>query len=231
MKDERPQLIAQKRFREHSQVLEQMSLEERFKYIFERNLWSNEESRSGDGSTLVETETLRRGIATVLDELGAKSLLDIPCGDFRWLSEVPLGVSYIGAVIVAALVEANNRQFGSPTRQFVRLDLTTHPLPQADVVLCRDCLVHLSFANIERALANILKSGSAYLLTTHFPDLQENYDIADGDWRPLNFELPPFGFPAPQRAIIENCGEGGGAYRDKSLSLWRIADLGRFRAC
>jgi hypothetical protein len=49
--------------------------------------------------------------------------------------------------------------------------------------------------------------------------------IADGDWRPLNLQRPPFGLPAPHRIIVEGCTEEGGAYRDKALGLWRIAEL------
>jgi hypothetical protein len=225
MTDKRPQVIAQKRFQEHRETLERMDLRERFEYIHEKNLWSNEESRSGIGSTLVETEALRKGIPALLEELGADSLLDIPCGDFHWLSEISLGVNYIGADIVGALVEANNRRFGGEGRRFVQLDLTLDPLPQANVVLCRDCLVHLCFANINRALENVKNSGARFLLTTHFPEIETNRDIEDGDWRPLNFELPPFRFPSPYRRIVESCEEAGGAYRDKSLGLWRVADL------
>jgi hypothetical protein len=44
----------------------------------------------------------------------------------------------------------------------MRLDLTGDPLPRVDVVLCRDCLVHLSFQNIFRAFANLRRSGSRY---------------------------------------------------------------------
>ena len=59
-------------------------------------------------------------------------------------------------------------------------------------------------------------------MMTHFPGIEENYDIEDGDWRPLNFELAPFGLPAPERIILENCSEAGGAYEDKALALWPV---------
>jgi hypothetical protein len=225
MSEERPQIIAQKRFLEHKDALERLDLKGRFEYIFDTNLWGDDESRSGVGSTLPETETLRREIPLLLKDAGARSLLDIPCGDFGWLSLTELGVDYVGADIVDALVAQNTRRYGSATRRFARLDLTSGPLPAADVVLCRDCLVHLSYANIRRALENVKRSGAKYLLTTSFPELQSNRDIADGDWRPLNFQCAPFGFPAPIRTIVENCIEAGGAYRDKSLCLWLIADL------
>jgi hypothetical protein len=225
MSEERPQIIAQKRFLEHRDSLERLDLKGRFEYIFDTNLWGDDESRSGVGSTLPETETLRLEIPLLLRDLGARSLLDIPCGDFGWLSLTELGVDYVGADIVEALVEENSRRYGAGNRRFTRLDLTSDPLPAADVVLCRDCLVHLSYANIQRALDNVKRSGAKYLLTTSFPELQSNRDIQDGDWRPLNFRLAPFNFPAPIRMIVENCIEAGGAYRDKSLCLWRIADL------
>jgi hypothetical protein len=225
MSERRPQVIAQKRFLEHKDALESLGLKGRFEYIFDTNLWGGDQSRSGVGSSLAETETLRREIPLLLKDLGAKSLLDIPCGDFGWLSLTELGVSYVGADIVEALVEQNTRRYGSQNRRFERLDLTSDPLPAADAVLCRDCLVHLSYANIQRALDNVKRSGATYLLTTSFPQMQSNRDIQDGDWRPLNFQRTPFHFPDPIRTILENCVEAGGAYRDKSLCLWRIADL------
>jgi hypothetical protein len=225
MSDERPQIIAQKRFLEYKTELERLDLKGRFDYIFETNLWGDDHSRSGVGSTLPETETLRREIPALLQDLGARSLLDIPCGDFGWLSLTELGVDYTGADIVEALVARNTARYGSANRRFVRLDLTADPLPASDVVLCRDCLVHLSYSNIQRALANGKRSGAKYFLTTSFPEVTGNGDIEDGDWRPLNFQLAPFGLPAPARTIVENCIEAGGAYRDKSLCLWPAVEL------
>ena len=226
MTDQRPQVLAQKNFLEHRERLEQLDLEDRFAYIFENNLWGSPESHSGIGSTLLETAVLRREIPLVLNEIGARSILDLPCGDFCWMSQVDLSqCSYIGADIVEALIASNGRKFGSATRRFLRLDITTDLLPHADVVLTRDCLVHLSYANIGRALENVKRSGATWLLATNFLRIEVNLDIADGDWRPLNFQLAPFCFPAPHRTIIEGCVEADGAFDDKSLCLWRVADI------
>ncbi|MBS1859307.1 MAG: class I SAM-dependent methyltransferase [Acidobacteria bacterium] len=220
--DERPEVTAQRNFREHREALASLDLRRRFEYIRRHNLWGCDESVSGVGSTMAETASLRAGIPPLLAETGARSLLDIPCGDFGWLSTVELGVPYTGADIVEALVEANRQRYARDDRRFLRLDLTADALPAADLVLCRDCLVHLSYANIERALANIRASGARWLLTTTFLRQQENREIEDGDWRPLNFELPPFSFAPPERVLIESCVEAGGAYDDKALGLWRV---------
>ena len=102
---------------------------------------------------------------------------------------------------------------------------TGSPLPSADLLLCRDCLVHLSFQDAGQALANIRRSTIGYLLTTTFPGEADNQDIVTGDWRPLNLERPPFSFPAPLDRIKEGCTEAGGRFGDKSLALWAVADL------
>jgi hypothetical protein len=156
-------------------------------------------------------------------------MLDIPCGDFYWMQQVDLdGVDYVGADIVADLVKQNALRHQRPNVHFRQLNLLTDKLPQADLVFCRDCLVHLSSRHVSRALRNICDSGSAYLMTTIFTGVQHNSDIATGEWRKLNFELPPFSFPPPLLVINEQCTEEEGIYPDKSLGLWRIADI---RAC
>ena len=220
--DDRPEIAAQRNFRAHRESLAGLDLGQRFEYIHRHNVWGCDDSVSGTGSTLAETASLRAAIPGLLREIGASSVLDIPCGDFGWLSLVELGVPYTGADIVGDLVQANQRRYAGTDRRFVRLDLTADALPAADLVLCRDCLVHFSYANIGRALASIRASGARWLLTTSFPRLETNRDIEDGDWRPLNFERPPFDFAPPDRVLVENCLEADGAYNDKSLSLWRL---------
>lgn len=105
------------------------------------------------------------------------------------------------------------------------LDLTRDRLPTVDLVLCRDCLVHLSFAQAQQALANIAASGARYLLTTTFTGRSENADIPTGKWRALNLQRPPFNLPQPLELINERCTEKDGRYADKSLGLWPVADL------
>src|SRR5215213_5906369 len=75
-----------------------------FTDIYRRNLWGEAESVSGSGSTMAETEDIRGYLPELLQRLGARSLLDIPCGDFHWMKTVDLGIDrYIGADIVPEL--------------------------------------------------------------------------------------------------------------------------------
>ena len=222
----RPITVAERRFAEEAAALSALSLEERFARIYQTNLWFDAESRSGTGSSLESTAQLRASLPPVLRRLNARRLLDVPCGDFNWMSHVDLsGIDYTGGDIVGAVIEANRARYDSAARKFMRMDLTSGPLPAADVILCRDCLVHFSFANIIAAFRTMKASGAQYLLTTTFLDRQINKDIVDGDWRPLNLEKPPFLLPVPHSVILEECTEEGGAYADKALAVWRVSDL------
>jgi hypothetical protein len=80
-------------------------------------------------------------------------------------------------------------------------------------------------SNIGKALANIQTSNLRWLIATTFTEHQQNQDAMDGDWRPLNMEAAPFGLPQAFAILNEDCSEADGTYADKSLGVWRIADL------
>lgn len=203
-----------------------MTIGEVFAKVYQTNFWGGRDSRSGAGSDLVQTAEIRKRIPEVIAHLGARSMLDIPCGDFHWMNEVDLNIEYIGADIVEELIRRNQELFYTPLRRFIVCDITKGHLPTVDLVLCRDLLVHLSFREAFSALRNLRLSGSKYLLTTTFTERSRNFDIpTTGKWRPLNLELEPFKFGEPLLLVNEKCTEGDGTWSDKSLGLWRIADL------
>lgn len=204
-----------------------MKMQAVFDRIYERNSWNSAESRSGPGSSLSQTRLLIERLPALLRATGARSLLDIPCGDFHWMRHVALfGIDYLGADVVQRIVASNRSRYGAPGIRFGLLDVTRDPLPRSDVVLCRDCLVHFTFDEAIQALKNIAASGSTYLLATTFTDRAENRDCRTGEWRVLNLERAPFDLPPPLQLLNEGCTEGGGAFKDKSLGLWRLSDIG-----
>jgi hypothetical protein len=227
MTPKRPPVLAHERFVADRQSFAGLDLAARFERIVKTNLWGAATSVSGLGSEDRATAAIREALPALLRRLGARALLDAPCGDAGWIAACKLDVDYIGIDIVPALIDANIRRAerGEFAGRFVLADITRDALPPADLILCRDCLVHLSFANIGRALARFRASGARFLLTTTFPDWQDNRDCEDGDWRALNLQTAPFGWPAPLELINERCDEGGGGWQDKSLGLWRFADL------
>lgn len=205
-----------------------LSLEHTFNEIYKTNLWNSGVSVSGNGSDLNQTAGISRQLPGLLKEYRINTLLDLPCGDFNWMNTVDLdGIQYIGGDIVGDIIERNRETFANDSHRFQVLDLTRDDLPRADLIFCRDCLVHLSYQDIRAALENIERCRITYLLTTTFTRFSPNHDIVSGDWRPLNFQEPPFNFPAPLHLIDEKCTEGGGKFADKHLALWKIDDLGK----
>jgi len=204
------------------------SPEEVFTHIFKGNKWRGKDSVSGTGSDLRQTKRVAEALPTLLNDLNTTSILDIPCGDFHWMSTINLdGIDYLGADIVHELVQHMNESHEKENIQFRHMNLIQDPLPKAGLVICRDCLVHFSFADIFTSLRNICDSQSQYLLTTTFSSRKKNRDILTGQWQPINLQGSPFDFPQPLRLINEECTEKNGAYTDKSLGLWRIKDIER----
>jgi hypothetical protein len=164
-------------------------------------------------------------LGNLIRDLSIQSVLDAPCGDFNWMQDVSLdGVSYTGCDIVADLISANSAQHGGRARSFRVLDFTVDPVPCADLILCRDALVHFSYQHVFAALKHFHDSGSKYLLTTTFQDTLANVDIVTGWWRPINLEVPPFDLPEPFLTLPE---ESNDLYDDKVLALWDLQALTR----
>lgn len=206
--------------------VETLSLPERFDLLHRLGVYHHPDSFSGPAATLDETAQLRAALPRIIAERGIETMLDIPCGDFAWMRHVDLHVDYTGADVVPELVNANQKRYGNETRRFVLLDATKDRLPRVDLIHCRDLLIHLSLADCRAALENFIASGSRFLLTSHFAARTANDEIVSGDFRPINLTAPPFRFPPPLEVISEESRLGEGAFTDRSMALWKLADLG-----
>ena len=195
-----------------------------FLKIYEDNYWDGVNSISGPGSSLEYTQAVRKALPNLLAKLGARSILDIPCGDFQWMKDVPLGVEqYIGADIVLPLIQNNREVFGE-RGEFFHRDLLRDRLPSADIIFCRDCLVHLSFREIRLALQNIKIASPKHFITTTFPYHKENADTVTPYWRALNMQLSPFNFPQPIH-LIQDFSDTQVNDQGKYLGVWYTDDL------
>jgi hypothetical protein len=191
-----------------------------FDQIYRENLWGDEESLSGPGSNDAATQMVRRELPLLFQRYGVRSLLDAPCGDFRWMSGIVGSVNrYFGADIVPELIERNTRTYATDRVSFLRADIAADPLPAADLVLCRDCLIHLPTRLITAALRNFQATGARHLLLTSERNAEPYHDIPIGSFRRINFSRPPFAFGEPVEVIKES--ETG----ERQLCLWRLQEL------
>lgn len=189
-------------------------------YYVHKSWGSDMESASGHGSSMAATAEVRHALPGLWQEYGIRSVLDIPCGDFHWMKEVPRnGIHYIGGDIVPELVADNQRRYASPNVEFRELDMLKGNLPKVDLIFCRDCFIHYPDRYVYAAMDRFVASGSRYLLISTYPDLSENQDLATpGLARQINLSIAPFHFPSPLLTIDERS-EG------KVMALWELRDL------
>ena len=217
---------AHRRYVEWTYETSRRSRQRLFTRIYETNYWGDSTSASGQGSNLEQTIALRTVLPRLLETLGVRSLLDVPCGDYNWIRHADLNLDrYIGGDIVHRLVDTLQSEYGGPGREFLQLDMVRDRLPRADAILCRDCLVHFSFRQIAVTIRNFQRSGARYLLATTFPGREANEDIATGDWRTLNMCAPPLNWPEPVAVLNEGCTQSGSLFADKSIGVWNLASL------
>jgi hypothetical protein len=194
-----------------------------FTDIYTYNKWQNHESVSGSGSTMEKTNSIRKYLVDICQKFNIQTIIDAPCGDFNWMRSVlpKLNIKqYLGIDIVHSIIEKNNKLYSSSNVNFFCRDITNDSIPRVDLIICRDCLVHLDYNNIIQALKNFKQSRSKYLLMTSFCGERKFKNIKIGSWRPINFQLAPFCFPNP----IDTCNElFGGLFEDKIIALWDLA--------
>ena len=203
---------------ERSRIRRFKDPEELFTSYYSNNRWDNIESLSGPGSTLEYTENIRKEIPELIKRINVKKIFDAPCGDYNWFREVQRSknVNYIGGDIVEPMVRNNQELYKNDNTAFIKIDITIDRLPDADLWICRDCLLHFSYKDIFRTIRNFLKSDIRYLLTSTNTGCNKNTNIKTGESRLINLELPPFNFCTPLYSIDDWIED----YPVRKLSLW-----------
>lgn len=181
------------------------------------------QSIAGYGSSMWNVRNIIRNLPIIFDEYGIQTLLDIPCGDYYWMKEVELSnIKYIGGDLVDEQIQYNKEKY--PDVDFRVINMIEDSLPQADLVYTRDCLVHLTFNNARSFIEGLIRSGSKYFMSTHFPEVERNDELVGIiGWRPLNLEIAPFNFPKPLKLISENSDYNP----EKCMGLWSIDEISK----
>lgn len=124
-----------------------MDLKGLFTQTYRENKWGSSESRSGEGSSLAYTESIRSLLLELIGE-GVDTIWDCSCGDWNWMKEIRESLPhYIGNDIVEDIVKVNTEKFGSDRIRFQSGDMLSSLKrigdSSIDLVLCRHTLEHL----------------------------------------------------------------------------------------
>lgn len=194
------------------------SLRDRFTGVYQSAAWGSSESLSGPGSERNSGSVRQALIALtqIVEKHEIRSVADIPCGDFNWMPEFlekHPSVAYAGYDIVGGLISQNRKS--NPAFNFHVLDITEQVPPRADLIFSKDLVNHLMDKDVWKALANMIRSGSTYVMITSNSVSTPNEDLprnVGGMSRLLNLRTAPFSLPTP-------------VYEDGYLAMWRTEDL------
>jgi len=166
-----------------------------FNAIYADGKWAKDPSgkgTSGPGSTVEVTREYRAYVENFIKSHGVKSVVDAGCGDWSFSSVMDWGgASYLGIDISSDVIRTVREKFESGKTKFEVGDVT-EDLPDADLLLCKDVLQHLSNDLIHKFIKNNLRKGKYKWVILTNDRGPENRNIATGQHRTIDLAAPPF---------------------------------------
>ena len=154
--------------------------------IYSQHLWGGNtfDFYSGEGSHEPKIISPYLEVVTGFLKSHNKPLVvcDLVCGDFNIGKHlIKYTEKYIAVDIVENLIERNKALFKEDNLAFVCLDIVKNKLPEADCVILRQVLQHLSNAEIQKIIEK-LAHYKYVILTEHIPIgyFKPNMDIISG---------------------------------------------------
>jgi SAM-dependent methyltransferase/transposase len=164
-----------------------------FNDIYTNNAWGH---GSGFGTLEQNTREYRHYIQNFIRLNKVKSVLDIGCGDWQFSKLIDWsGVKYIGAD-VSDVVLSNTKKFAREGVEFMELDALIDPLPEAELILLKEVVIHWSNEEILNFLPKLKEFERALITNGFYADgirsADTNADIVTGDFRPVDLAEHPF---------------------------------------
>lgn len=177
----------------------QTEAEQKFEKIYRECEWGKNEmgeGLSGPGSTLEQGKPFIDYLQDFLDnKQDIHSVLDVGCGDWVLAQKIDWGErEYLGIDAAEIVIKRNQSRFGSSKIKFAQSDLMTDELPSADLLICKDVLMHLPNNGVFKFLLQLHKF--KYCILIHdvgsISDRLNNKDTVIGGFRHLDLTCSPF---------------------------------------
>jgi SAM-dependent methyltransferase len=173
---------------------DQSSVSSTFSTIYGKNVWGG---GSGGGSELRNVALYTAFLEHFIKSHDVRSIVDLGCGDWRSSKYLHLDpCQYLGVDVVASVIAANQKTYGSDSVRFEVADAANFSVPDCDLLICKDVLQHLSNANISKVLSRVKRARWALITNDYHP---ANEESRNGDTRPLDVTRAPFVLAATPR--------------------------------
>ncbi len=176
-----------------------------FDKIYENSYWGN---GSGGGSSPEATQPYKVFLEDFIRHSKIQSIVDLGCGDWQFSKFLDFGsATYVGTDASKNVIINNQQLFARSGVSFVDLPKDYNELPSADLLVCKDVLMHLNTKEVQDILA-ILPNYKYALITNDVPCVSIfgeifltlrrpfspviNREIKSGDYRTLDPTQHPF---------------------------------------
>jgi hypothetical protein len=188
--------------------------------------WKHPETRSGPGSSSRAIAVIRDELCNVLHQLALRNrdliINDIGCSDLSWVKAVlPMSADYQGYDVTEW---ENWPELRAAGWQLKVLDPLVTPMRQADVILCRDVMIHYPTETCMQLIQRCRESAQILIATSYTSgrygphDRTFSNDVRQArpsrQFKRLDLSQPPFSL-ACLRKIQE-------AHQGKYLGVWDL---------
>lgn len=206
-----------------------------FNAVYQNERWTSAGNGSGPGSTIKNTEKIRKFLSNFIRDLKITSIVDVSVGGMNWwpsILERNPSVSFYGYDVSSYIIEKNRDKFKHMNNWFFETCDASKKCnyPTADLILCRHTMQHLSISNSLSILNAMKSSGSKYICLTSHNAIKKNPIKEDGvnllkntpgcfKFRGMNVELAPFNMGIPYMSTDDN-NEPSQIANHQKLSIW-----------
>eukprot|EP00747_Dinoflagellata_sp_TGD_P169222 gnl/TRDRNA2_/TRDRNA2_197636_c0_seq1.p1 gnl/TRDRNA2_/TRDRNA2_197636_c0~~gnl/TRDRNA2_/TRDRNA2_197636_c0_seq1.p1 ORF type:complete len:285 (-),score=34.23 gnl/TRDRNA2_/TRDRNA2_197636_c0_seq1:112-966(-) len=176
----------------------------------------NDETISGDASTMENTKHVRRCLGKWIKKYDVKFLLDASCGDANWQAKIPgiHDITYRGYDVSETAVKlAEEKNAKHPDMTFHTLNLVnTVPRPpeKPDLILMKDILQQLPLHLGLQLLKNAKQTEASYIAVTNFNQEPSNTDIDFGTHRKNFYSNNVYREPFCMPKGVQSCKDAWG---------------------
>jgi len=173
-------------------------MEQVFINVYENNIWGNNNiaeynGSSGPGSSIdYNKDNYIPFVKKFITDNNIKHIVDLGCGDFRCGSLIydDLDILYTGYDVYNKVIDYNSTHYPLPKYYFTHLDFCNNKnsIVNGDLCILKDVIQHWSLDNIYAFLDYLVehKKFKYILICNCCNQLQDNTDIANGDFRQLS---------------------------------------------
>jgi SAM-dependent methyltransferase len=176
-------------------AVNQQLLTNTFNRIYAEGTWGKDvagKGTSGTGSTLEITREYRAYVEDFIRTHNVKSVVDAGCGDWTFSSAINWGqASYLGVDIASDVIAAVRSKHEKGHIKF-QVGNITDELPDAELLISKDVLQHLSNNLVHKFIRNNLRKGKYKWVILTNDRGNRNYDIESGGYRAIDLAAAPF---------------------------------------